>query len=61
MLEEENKMIDVGEADQVETEIDLDKPTGQAKPVEEEKVEVEQVEQTTEAAPAEEKKEEKKS
>ena len=61
MLEEENKMIDVGEADQVETEIDLDKPTEQAKPVEEEKVEVEQVEQTTEAAPAEEKKEEKKS
>ena len=54
-------MIDVGEADQVETEIDLDKPTEQAKPVEEEKVEVEQVEQTTEAAPAEEKKEEKKS
>ena len=56
MQEEENKMIDVGEADQVETEIDLDKPTEQAKPVEEEKVEVEQVEEK----PVETKKEETK-
>ena len=48
MQEEENKMIDVGEADQVATEIDLDKPTEQAKPVEEEKVEVEQVEEPVE-------------
>ena len=31
MQEEENKMIDVGEADQVETEIDLDKPSGASK------------------------------
>ena len=59
MLEEENK-IDVGESNEVETEIDLNKPEEQTKPVEE-KVEVEQVEETTEAAPAEEKKEEKKS
>ena len=36
-------MIDVGEADEVATEIDLDKPAEQAKPVEEEKVEVEQL------------------
>ena len=48
MQEEENKMIDVGEADQVATEIDLDKPAEQAKPVEEEKVEVEQVEEPVE-------------
>ena len=45
MPEEEKKTIDVGEADEVATEIDLDKPTEQAKPVEEEKVEVEQVEE----------------
>ena len=56
MQEEEKKTIDVGEADQVETEIDLDKPTEQAKPVEEEKVEVEQVEEK----PVETKKEETK-
>jgi len=59
MQEEENK-IDVGESNEVETEIDLNKPAEQTEPVEE-KVEVEQVEETTEAAPAEEKKEEKKS
>ena len=45
MQEEETNKIDVGEANEVETEIDLDKPTEQAKPVEEEKVEVEQVEE----------------
>ena len=45
MPEEEKKTIDVGEADEVATEIDLDKPAEQAKPVEEEKVEVEQVEE----------------
>ena len=38
MQEEETNKIDVGEANEVETEIDLDKPTEQAKPVEEEKV-----------------------
>ena len=48
MPEEEKNMIDVGEADQVATEIDLDKPAEQAKPVEEEKVEVEQVEEPVE-------------
>ena len=48
MPEEEKKTIDVGEADEVATEIDLDKPTEQAKPVEEEKVEVEQVEEPVE-------------
>ena len=42
MQEEENKSIDVGEADEVATDIDLDKPAEQTKPVEE-KVEVEQV------------------
>ena len=45
MQEDEKKTIDVGEADEVATEIDLDKPAEQAKPVEEEKVEVEQVEE----------------
>ena len=59
MLEEENK-IDVGESNEVETEIDLNKPEEQTKP-EEEKVEVEQVEENTEEATDEEKKEEKKS
>ena len=59
MQEEENKMIDVGEADQVETEIDLDKPTEQAKPVEEEKVEVEQVEEKPVETKTEETKDEK--
>ena len=42
MQEEENKSIDVGEADEVATDIDLDKSAEQTKPVEE-KVEVEQV------------------
>ena len=62
MPEEEKNMIDVGEADQGETEIDLDKPTEQAKPVEEEKVEVEKVEEekpAAETAPAEKPKDEK--
>ena len=59
MLNEENKMIDVGEADQVETEIDLDKPAEQAKPVEEEKVEVEQVEEKPVETKTEETKDEK--
>ena len=59
MQEEENKMIDVGEADQVATEIDLDKPTEQAKPVEEEKVEVEQVEEKPVETKTEETKDEK--
>ena len=44
MPEEEKKTIDVGEADEVATEIDLDKPAEQTKPVEE-KVEVEQVQE----------------
>ena len=52
MQEEENKMIDVGEADQVETEIDLDKPAEQTKPVEE-KVEVEQVQEEEKPVAAE--------
>ena len=59
MQEEENKMIDVGEADQVATEIDLDKPAEQAKPVEEEKVEVEQVEEKPVETKTEETKDEK--
>ena len=59
MPEEEKNMIDVGEADQVETEIDLDKPTEQAKPVEEEKVEVEQVEEKPVETKTEETKDEK--
>ena len=59
MPEEEKKMIDVGEADQVETEIDLDKPAEQAKPVEEEKVEVEQVEEKPVETKTEETKDEK--
>ena len=33
MQEEEKKTIDVGEANEVETEIDLDKPTEQANPL----------------------------
>ena len=52
MQEEENKMIDVGEADQVETEIDLDKPAEQTKPVEE-KVEVEQIQEEEKPVAAE--------
>ncbi len=59
MQEEENKTIDVGEADEVATEIDLDKPTEQAKPVEEEKVEVEQVEEKPVETKTEETKDEK--
>ena len=59
MQEEENKTIDVGEADEVATEIDLDKPTEQAKPVEEEKVEVEQVEEKSVETKTEETKDEK--
>ena len=59
MQEEENKMIDVGEADEVATEIDLDKPAEQAKPVEEEKVEVEQVEEKPVETKTEETKDEK--
>ena len=52
MPEEEKNMIDVGEADQVETEIDLDKPAEQTKPVEE-KVEVEQVQEEEKPVAAE--------
>ena len=59
MPEEEKKTIDVGEADEVATEIDLDKPTEQAKPVEEEKVEVEQVEEKPVETKTEETKDEK--
>ena len=59
MPEEEKKTIDVGEADQVATEIDLDKPAEQAKPVEEEKVEVEQVEEKPVETKTEETKDEK--
>ena len=59
MPEEEKKMIDVGEADEVATEIDLDKPAEQAKPVEEEKVEVEQVEEKPVETKTEETKDEK--
>ncbi len=59
MQEEENKTIDVGEADEVATEIDLDKSTEQAKPVEEEKVEVEQVEEKPVETKTEETKDEK--
>ena len=46
MQEEEKKTIDVGEADEVTTEIDLDKPAEQTKPVEE-KVEVEEIQEET--------------
>ena len=59
MPEEEKKTNDVGEADQVATEIDLDKPAEQAKPVEEEKVEVEQVEEKPVETKTEETKDEK--
>ena len=59
MQEEETNKIDVGEANEVETEIDLDKPTEQAKPVEEEKVEVEQVEEKSVETKTEETKDEK--
>ena len=59
MPEEEKKTIDVGEADEVATEIDLDKPTEQARPVEEEKVEVEQVEEKPVETKTEETKDEK--
>ena len=52
MPEEENKTIDVGEADEVATEIDLDKPAEQTKPVEE-KVEVEQVQEEEKPVAAE--------
>ena len=52
MPEEEKKTIDVGEADQVATEIDLDKPAEQTKPVEE-KVEVEQVQEEEKPVAAE--------
>ena len=59
MLEEEKKTIDVGEADEVATEIDLDKPAEQTKPVEE-KVEVEEVQEETKPVEAEPQKEESK-
>ena len=59
MPEEEKNTIDVGEADEVATEIDLDKPAEQAKPVEEEKVEVEQVEEKPVETKTEETKDEK--
>ena len=59
MQEEETNKIDVGEADEVATEIDLNKPTEQAKPVEEEKVEVEQVEEKPAETKTEETKDEK--
>jgi len=59
MQEDEKKTIDVGEADEVATEIDLNKPTEQAKPVEEEKVEVEQVEEKPAETKTEETKDEK--
>ena len=59
MQEEEKKTIDVGEANEVATEIDLDKPAEQAKPVEEEKVEVEQVEEKPVETKTEETKDEK--
>ena len=59
MPEEEKKTIDVGEADEVATEIDLDKPAEQTKPVEE-KVEVEEVQEETKPVEAEPQKEESK-
>ena len=46
MPEEEKKTIDVGEADEVATEVDLNKPAEQTKPVEE-KVEVEEIQEET--------------
>ena len=52
MPEEEKKTIDVGEANEVATEIDLDKPAEQTKPVEE-KVEVEQVQEEEKPVAAE--------
>jgi len=59
MQEEENKTIDVGEADEVATEIDLEKSTEQTEPVAEEKVEVEQVEEKPVETKTEETKDEK--
>ena len=59
MPEEEKKTIDVGEANEVATEIDLDKPAEQTKPVEE-KVEVEEVQEETKPVEAEPQKEESK-
>ena len=59
MPEEEKNTIDVGEADEVATEIDLDKPAEQTKPVEE-KVEVEEVQEETKPVEAEPQKEESK-
>ena len=56
-MQDEEKTIDVGDAEEQEQEIDLDaKPAPQEK--EEEKIEVEKVEAEEEAAPAETKKEE---
>ena len=59
MPEEEKKTIDVGEANEVATEIDLDKPAEQTKPVEE-KVEVEEVQEETKPVEAAPQKEESK-
>ncbi len=59
MPEEEKKTIDVGEANEVATEIDLDKPAEQTKPVEE-KVEVEEVQEETKPVETEPQKEESK-
>ena len=59
MQEEEKKTIDVGEADEVATEIDLEKSTEQTEPVAEEKVEVEQVEEKPVETKTEETKDEK--
>ena len=59
MPEEEKKTIDVGEADEVATEVDLNKPAEQTKPVEE-KVEVEEIQEETKPVEAEPQKEESK-
>jgi hypothetical protein len=60
-MQEENKTIDVGEADEVTTEIDLDKTTEQTEPVEKEEIKVEEVaEEKPQTEATESPKEEKK-
>ena len=60
-MQEENKTIDVGEADEVTTEIDLDKTTEQTEPVEKEEIKVEEVaEEKPQTEATESSKEEKK-
>ena len=60
-MPDDEKIIDVGEANEIETEIDLDAPPAPEQSLEEEKIDVEQVtEDSTQPADAPEKSDERK-